>query len=357
MHVLTQQTIPAYLTAKGLLEKGEPLEITHIPSNVNHVYRVSTSKRTLIVKQAMDTMALFPGITLDTRRTIIEHDAIRLWKRIAQAHGLGHLVPNVAHFDEGNNVLILAAAPENARLLTQDLLDAKPRSATLKRLMSLLARVHNHTFQNKALAKRYASKKQLEALQFNFYHQHMFQEEKNERVKQALHDLMSRTRKNAIALVHGDTNPKNVLVFDNDLMLIDYECAHYGDPAFDIAKIMAHYFLCSLINYPMREKYFAAMHDGWQEYQKHSIIPFTLQLKKNVIQHFGPLLWGRAFGKANIPFLDERLKQCICGLSRRIVVSNYTELEDIFKMANGYQKELKNLPKVDVASAMKQVLF
>ena len=45
----------------------------------------------------------------------------------------------------------------------------------------------------------------------------------------------------AVTLVHGDYSPKNVLVRqDGELTVVDFEVAHLGDPAFDVAFSLAH---------------------------------------------------------------------------------------------------------------------
>jgi len=42
-----------------------------------------------------------------------------------------------------------------------------------------------------------------------------------------------------VALVHGDLTPKNVLSGPRGPVLIDADCAHYGDPAVDVATLLA----------------------------------------------------------------------------------------------------------------------
>src|SRR5690606_12967762 len=50
------------------------------------------------------------------------------------------------------------------------------------------------------------------------------------------------------ALVHGDVSPKNILVSKRDghPILLDAECAWYGDPAFDAAFCLNHLLLKSV---------------------------------------------------------------------------------------------------------------
>ena len=47
-----------------------------------------------------------------------------------------------------------------------------------------------------------------------------------------LEDLVDQVWAHPLALVHADYSPKNLLVWPDGLMLVDFETAHYGDPAF-----------------------------------------------------------------------------------------------------------------------------
>ena len=44
-------------------------------------------------------------------------------------------------------------------------------------------------------------------------------------------------------LVHGDYSPKNLLVDGQDVVILDCEVAHWGDPRFDIAFCLCHLLL------------------------------------------------------------------------------------------------------------------
>jgi 5-methylthioribose kinase len=46
--------------------------------------------------------------------------------------------------------------------------------------------------------------------------------------------------------VHGDYSPKNVLVGDRELWVLDFEVAHFGNPVFDVAFMLTHLVLTAL---------------------------------------------------------------------------------------------------------------
>ena len=46
-----------------------------------------------------------------------------------------------------------------------------------------------------------------------------------------------------LVLVHGDVSPKNILVGPDGPVLLDAECAWFGDPAFDLAFCLNHLLL------------------------------------------------------------------------------------------------------------------
>jgi aminoglycoside phosphotransferase (APT) family kinase protein len=55
--------------------------------------------------------------------------------------------------------------------------------------------------------------------------------------------LVATTQANRHALVHGDVSPKNILQGPHGAVLLDAECAWWGDPAFDLAFCLNHLLL------------------------------------------------------------------------------------------------------------------
>ena len=72
-----------------------------------------------------------------------------------------------------------------------------------------------------------------------------------ERVPQAtawLRQEAQRLSSTHAALVHGDFSPKNLLVSQDRIVILDAECGWFGDPAFDVAFLVTHLMLKTLLH-------------------------------------------------------------------------------------------------------------
>ena len=85
--------------------------------------------------------------------------------------------------------------------------------------------------------------------------------------------LVDETRGTKRVLVHGDFSPKNMLIGPEGPVILDAECAWYGDPAFDLAFVLNHLLLKGAWRPQWRERYadaYAALasayfaHVGWE---------------------------------------------------------------------------------------------
>ncbi len=81
-----------------------------------------------------------------------------------------------------------------------------------------------------------------------------------------LEALVATTRKTKRVLVHGDFSPKNLLIGPKGPVILDAECAWYGDPAFDLAFVLNHLLLKGAWKVRWRRRYaeaFAALLEGY----------------------------------------------------------------------------------------------
>jgi aminoglycoside phosphotransferase (APT) family kinase protein len=102
-------------------------------------------------------------------------------------------------------------------------------------------------------------------------------------------------------LVHGDFSPKNILVSSERMVLLDCEVAWYGEPAFDIAFLLNHFFLKSLLHAPREVCLRQMIEKFWSEYQNVRPSPET---ESRVGRLLLMLMLARVDGKSPAEYLD-----------------------------------------------------
>ena len=99
-------------------------------------------------------------------------------------------------------------------------------------------------------------------------------------------------------LVHGDYSPKNVLVDragDDTPWILDFEVAHWGDPAFDTGFMMNHLFIKSVYNHEQQSEYLDAAFAFWDAYDE----GVSWDIETETVTELGVLMLARVDGKSN----------------------------------------------------------
>jgi aminoglycoside phosphotransferase (APT) family kinase protein len=105
------------------------------------------------------------------------------------------------------------------------------------------------------------------------------------------------------ALVHGDFSPKNIMLRDESLVLLDHEVAWFGDPAFDLAFLLNHLFLKSLL-FPGRNAVCLQLAQVvWQQYFETLGFDRQAELTPRVSRLLLMLMLARIDGKSPVEYL------------------------------------------------------
>jgi 5-methylthioribose kinase len=111
-------------------------------------------------------------------------------------------------------------------------------------------------------------------------------------------------------LVLGDFSPKNILVHSEGLILLDFECAHAGDPAFDLGFFLTH-LLLKTVRARLREgrssaRYAALTRSFWSAYLDRlgldAPAAATLVCRANL--HTAACVLARVDGKSPVEYLE-----------------------------------------------------
>jgi aminoglycoside phosphotransferase (APT) family kinase protein len=191
----------------------------------------------------------------------------------------------------------------------------------------VLGRIHSATADQADITHRFATDDLFYAIRLEPYLV------ESSRVHPQLADvllaLVARTAKTRRVLVHGDVSPKNVLVGPDGPVLIDAECAWFGDPAFDVAFCLNHFLLKaahlphhadSLISCfrTMTRGYFAHVH--WEP---------AGELERRAASLLPGLTLARVAGKSPVEYLAEPVRDRVRTLAIRLLGQQPSSLEAI----------------------------
>lgn len=109
-------------------------------------------------------------------------------------------------------------------------------------------------------------------------------------------------------LVHGDFSPKNILINGGRMVLLDCETAWYGDPAFDVAFLLNHFFLKGLRHAPRDAGLRPMIGEFWSAYQAGRPSP---EPEARVSRLLLMLMLARVDGKSPVEYLDAARQQFI----------------------------------------------
>lgn len=132
-----------------------------------------------------------------------------------------------------------------------------------------------------------------------------------------------------ISLTHGDLSPKNILVDQDQIFLIDFEVAHWGDPSFDAAFLTNHLVL-KAFHMPTRASELAeALAAYWSQLQE-TAGPGWEWLTEAAMQHLGGLMLARVDGKSPVEYLDEPTRRQVREAGRALLLKPASSPGDVF---------------------------
>jgi aminoglycoside phosphotransferase (APT) family kinase protein len=125
-------------------------------------------------------------------------------------------------------------------------------------------------------------------------------------------DLPIRAEFTRETLVHGDYSPKNILVHQDGLWVLDHEVAHWGDPAFDLAFMLNHLLVKAMIFADAR--YSDAARAFLDAYGPDPA------LEARTMYHLAVLMLARVDGKSPLAYLAEEQRVRIRAHARRRIL-------------------------------------
>ena len=201
------------------------------------IWRIDTARGPVCAKRALSKLRVAADWRAPIERNLYE----ARWMQVANEAAPG-CTAQVLGQHPGLGVLVMRYLDASRHVLwKQALREGRADPATARQVGTVLARIHAYSAARPALAAEFPTDAIFFDIRLEPYL--LATAARHPDLAPRIEALVTATQANAVALVHGDVSPKNILVGAEGPVLIDAECAWWGDPAFDIAFCLNHLLL------------------------------------------------------------------------------------------------------------------
>ena len=295
-----------------------------------------------VLKQPLARFRTAAPWLVDIDRVTVERDCMTLLAEILPAGS----VPEVLWFDAANHVLALSCAPTGAVLWKKLLLEGKVSSPVAQQAGVLLAMMHSATHGDAAVARRFGDPRLFVQQRVDPYLMTVAQ--RHTGVATELQELARALLARPLCLIHGDYSPKNIFVVPAEevaqggptekarktavdhLLLLDFEVAFYGHPAFDVATLINHLLLKAFRSRTRWRAYMIAADAFLQTYEQtadKALVEAAGALGGKLL---AALMLARLDGKSPVEYLtDAALQEHIRAAAMGLLKRDLTLLEAV----------------------------
>ena len=262
----------------------------------NIVLWVQTPSEQLVFKQSLARLRVRDEWLFDQRRIVNERRCMEWIGTVMPA-----AAPRVRFADDENFIFGMTAVPPGGRLWKESLLQGETDRNTAWRMGEMLRRFHTLARSDERARQTFSGQDVF--LQGRVDPYHRFTARRHPDLAPWIEAEVARLLAHQETLVHGDYSPKNLFAYPEQVMMLDFEVAHWGDPAFDVAFCLTHLIL-KVIHFPARRAdYLGVAEAFWNGYGP------AVETEVNTLRELGCLLLARIDGKSKEDYIqleDER---------------------------------------------------
>ena len=323
----------AYLRDRNLIDDTEQPCVQILRGGVSNrtVWVARADGEDWVIKQALPKLRVQVEWYSDPARIQREACGLRWLGRIIPGH-----VPEFAFDDPSHHILAMTAIPQPHENWKTALLKGQTDGRLAQSFGSVLAKIHGAADQYPELANEFAERRFFEELRLEPYYGYAATQ-----VPEAapfIKHLIEATRARRFALVHGDYSPKNALIYQDNLVILDFEVIHFGDPAFDIGFSLTH-FLSKAHHLPTRRGAFLDMASRfWRSYSADLTAILREIVRPFAVKHTLACMLARVAGRSPLEYLDasERERQM-----RIVLALMNQDIQEIPSLINAFGDELR----------------
>lgn len=232
------EIVATFLQGTGLVEDAAQARLTPLTGGVaSDIWKVETATRTFVVKKALAQLRVAQTWLAPVSRNASEVEWLREAGRIVP-----EAVPAILASDAEAGIFAMSYLdPADHPVWKQELRAGRADPGFAGKLGQVVAAIHASTQGSQEIARRFANDETFHSIRVEPYLEATARVHAD--LAAPLLALAAETLAAKRALVHGDISPKNILVGPKGPVILDAECAWYGEPAFDLAFCLNHLLL------------------------------------------------------------------------------------------------------------------
>jgi aminoglycoside phosphotransferase (APT) family kinase protein len=308
--------LAGFIQSAGLAEAGDPGDWVPLSGGVSSdIWRVRTRAGQFCVKRALPQLRVAAEWLAPVDRNAREWDYLSVAWQIVPDH-----VPRpLAHNPDEGLFAMAWLSPQQYPIWKTDLMSGRVSIEAAGAVGALLGKIHATTAGDQALATQFATDAGFHALRIEPYL--LATAARHPDLAPIIRDIAAATVGNRRALVHGDVSPKNILLGPAGPVLLDAECAWFGDPAFDLAFCLNHLTIKARVvtgAADLLSRSFEALSDA---YFRHVNWEDRAALEARAAELLPVLALARVDGKSPVEYLDDAQRDTLRVVARRSVAA------------------------------------
>lgn len=262
-----------------------------------------------VVKRALPKLKVAADWFSDPARSATEVAAIEAFRQV-----LGpDVVPEILWTKPDENLFAMRLIDSRLRNWKKDLLAGKVDPRTAFRAGELLGRAHCQSASNELIRRQFDDLTYFKELRIDPFFLKVA--DKVPALAREILEVVGDMDRRRSALVHGDFSPKNILADGPDVVILDFEVTHWGDPRFDVGFCLSHLLLKALRGTVQRQPLMASARAFLQAYRENG--PDVLD--HGLVNVTGCLMLARLEGSSPVEYLPREALPGIRAMAERMV--------------------------------------
>ena len=287
------------LRKSGLVQSISPTLHPLTGGVSSDIMRIDDGDRHFVVKRALAKLRVRDDWFADTSRNQVEENYLRTVGDI-----LPGSVPRVVFSRPEEGWFAMEYLGAEFSNWKSELLQNRADSPHATHAGIILGTIHRETWASATMARKFDTLGNFRQLRLEPY-----LETTAVRVPDLaplLRAEKARLAQTALALVHGDFSPKNILYAGDRMVVLDAEVGLFGDPVFYLAFLLTHFHLKALLHAASPDKLLGLVPAFWSAYSTTLGFYASADLEYRTTRLTLCLLLARIHGKSPVEYLTEK---------------------------------------------------